>query len=174
MLDKVTGEDFARWTSFALNGIDVQIGKGEPQVRIGAAAMSNFYARIILNRDGKLNLRDITANPNAAPTSLTEQHGTTAAAAPTPTPAAAATSAAVPTPAPSPIPALVTIDQTTLSGGQINWEDDFIRPNYKANLTDLGGHIGAIGTRTTAPADVNIHGQINDTSPIAITGSVNP
>ena len=61
-----------------------------------------------------------------------------------------------------------------MSGGQINWEDDFIRPNYKANLTDLGGHIGEIGTRTTAPADVNIHGQINDTSPIAITGSVNP
>ena len=174
MLDKVTGEDFARWSSFALNGIDVQIGKGEPQVRIGAVALSNFYARIILNRDGKLNLRDITANPNAAPTSLTEQHGTTVAAAPTPTPSAAANSAAGPAPAPSPIPAIVTIDQTTLSGGKINWEDDFIRPNYKANLTDLGGHIGEIGTRTTAPADVNIHGQINDTSPIAITGSVNP
>lgn len=174
MLDKVTGEDFARWTSFALNGIDVQIGKGEPQVRIGAVALSNFYARIILNRDGKLNLKDITANPNAAPTSLTEQHKTTEVTAPTPTPAAAATIAAVPTPAPTPIPAIVTIDQTTLSGGQINWEDDFIRPNYKANLTDLGGHIGEIGTRTTAPADVNIHGQINDTSPIAITGSVNP
>ena len=91
MLDKVTGEDFARWTSFALNGIDVQIGKGEPQVRIGAVALSNFYARIILNRDGKLNLKDITANPNAAPTSLTQQHSTTIAAAPTPTPAAAAT-----------------------------------------------------------------------------------
>jgi hypothetical protein len=180
LLDKVTGEDFARWTSFAANGINVKIGSGEPLVQIGGLALTNFYARIILNHDGKLNLKDIAANPNAAPTSLTEQHKTTAAAAPAPTPAAVATpstSGATTTVAaapPKPIPADITVDQTTLSGGHIIWEDYFIQPNYKADLTGLGGHIGTIGTRTSAPADVNIQGEINDTSPIAITGSVNP
>ncbi|HUN58919.1 MAG TPA: DUF748 domain-containing protein [Candidatus Binataceae bacterium] len=180
LLDKVTGEDFARWTSFAANGINVKIGSGEPLVRIGGLALTNFYARIILNRDGKLNLKDIAANPNAAPTSLTEQHNTVAAATPAPTPAAAASpstlgaATTLPTAPPKPIPADVAVDQTTLSGGHIIWEDYFIQPNYKADLTDLGGHIGTIGTRTTAPADVNIQGEINDTSPISITGSVNP
>jgi hypothetical protein len=180
MLDKVTGEDFARWTAFSANGIDARIGRGEPKVRIAGLALSNFYARIILNHDGRLNLKDITSNGSAAPTSLTREHEqaaapaiTLATPAATPAPSTAATPAA-PAAAASPLPADITVDQTTLTGGKINWEDYFIQPNYKANLSDLGGHIGAIGTRTSAPADVNIHGQINDTSPITITGSVNP
>ena len=113
MLDKVTGEDFARWTSFSANGIDARIGRGRAAGAHRAAwRCSNFYARIILNRDGKLNLKDITSNANAAPTSLTREHEQAAAPAitlATPRrysrrPPAAATPAA-PAAAASPIPA---------------------------------------------------------------------
>ncbi|MGA2409182.1 MAG: DUF748 domain-containing protein [Candidatus Binataceae bacterium] len=173
LIDKVTNEDFVRWNSFNAKGINVRIGEGEPRVHISGLALSNFYARIILNQDGKLNLNDITANPKAAPTSLTREHKEAlATAAPSPGPAAATGPAAAP--APVRIPADIAIGETTLDGGHINWTDDFIKPNYTADLTDLGGHIGTISTRGEAPAAVDIHGDVNEVSPIAITGSINP
>ncbi|HTT76676.1 MAG TPA: DUF748 domain-containing protein, partial [Candidatus Binataceae bacterium] len=185
LLDKVTGNPFMRWTSFAANGINARIGAGEPRVRVGGLALTNFEARIILNRDGRLNLKDIMAKPGAAPISLTRQHPT-AASAPVPAASPVATSAAAnprasaaspsitAAPASKPLPAEITVDKTTLSGGHIIWQDYFIQPNYTADLTDLGGHIGTLGTRTTAPASVDIHGEVNETAPIAITGSANP
>jgi hypothetical protein len=61
-----------------------------------------------------------------------------------------------------------------LQGGQIKYTDNFIRPNYSANLSHIGGKIGAFGTKSTAPAEVALEGQINDSSPINISGAISP
>jgi len=187
ILDKVTGDDFVRWNSFSANRINLSLGNGQPKVHIGALALSNFYARIILNADGKLNLSDITANPQEAPTSLTRAHPTAGANTPpppaTPTPVATpAPSGASPPPAPSEpvagagkqIPAEIEIGGITLQEGHVNYSDNFIKPNYSADLTDIGGKIGAFGTNSTAPADVLLEGEVNGNSPLKISGSINP
>ena len=64
MLDKVTGDDFVRWNSLSFDKIDFGLGPGQPRLHVGAIALSDFYARIILNSNGKLNLNDITSNPS--------------------------------------------------------------------------------------------------------------
>ena len=71
MLDKVTNDSFLRWNSLSANGINFNLGSGPPKLHIAGLALANFYARIILNNSGRLNLRDVTANPEEAPTSLT-------------------------------------------------------------------------------------------------------
>ena len=189
MLDKVTNDSFLRWNSLSANGINFNLGSGPPKLHIAGLALANFYARVILNKSGRLNLRDVTANPEEARTSLTRERpssglGATPAPTSAPTPAAAATQAAspagspLPEPAaagtPAPIPADIELGRITLQGGQINYTDNFIRPNYSANLTEITGKVGSFGTRSTAPADVALQGKVNRTSPLEINGSVNP
>ncbi len=204
MLDKVTGDPFVRWNAFSFSRIDADFGGAKPKVHVGGIALSNFYARIILNADGKLNLNDITSNPQAAPESLTRAHGEAGGAPLTaPSPAATPSAAAVPSPAAAPSPAVPTtttgtttaggevttatvapapqpinadiaIGRVTLEGGKINYTDDFIKPNYTANFTDVAGKVGAFGTSSSDPADVSLQGQINGSSPVNLNGSVNP
>ncbi|HKV55718.1 MAG TPA: DUF748 domain-containing protein, partial [Candidatus Binataceae bacterium] len=183
ILDKLTGESFLRWYALSLDRIDARYGAGEPRVRIGEIALSSFYARIILNANGRLNLRDVVSKPGEAPVSLTrERSATTNPAAPapapqsTPTPAATPPAGAPPAAAatPAPIPADIGIGGIKLQEGQINYTDDFIKPNYSADLTEVDGKVGAFGTRTTTPADVALSGKVNGDAPITITGAINP
>lgn len=182
MLDKLTGDNFLRWNSLSANRIDADYGAGPPKVHIGALALSKFYARIILNSDGRLNLKDIASSPREAPKSLTR-----AGMVGKPTPAASATPSptampsptlqpaeAAPAPPPKPIEADIALGQTTLHDGHINYTDNFIKPHYTADLTDVGGKIGAFGTRSTEPAAVALGGHLNGSAPFNISGSINP
>ena len=183
LLDKATGDDFVRWNSLSFDRIDFGLGQGPPRMHIGAIALSDFYARIILNRNGKLNLNDITSSPSQAPQSLTrEQSGTAApvlpvtpAQVPPPAPPQAAPGASAAAPAaPKPLGADIALGQITLHGGHVDYSDFFIKPNYRANMTDISGKVGAFGTGTTTPAEVVLEGQINGSAPLHITGSINP
>ncbi|HXR36465.1 MAG TPA: DUF748 domain-containing protein, partial [Candidatus Binataceae bacterium] len=71
LIDKVTGDRFLRWSALSASRIDAAFGAGPPAVQVGALGLSDFYTRLILNSNGKLNLRDIVGNPKSAPTSVT-------------------------------------------------------------------------------------------------------
>ena len=174
ILDKLTNDLFLRWNALSLSGIDLNLGSGPPKARVGGIALSNFYARVILDSSGRLNLSDITTNPQAAPKSLTRaQTGPSAQPAATPAPQAPAPNALAVKPAP-PIPASVEIGGITLQGGRVNYTDNFIKPNYTADLRDVGGEVGAFGTNSTAPAQVTLQGELNGSAPVNIDGSLNP
>ena len=194
MLDKLTNDLFFRMNTLNVNKIDFALGKGAPKVHVGLIALNDFYSRIILNSNGKLNLKDITASPQEAPTSLTRAEGAPGskgavpvAPTSTPTPAAApSVAAAAPGASPAasaspeapyqgkPMDADVELSKITLKGGKVDYTDNFIKPNYTANLSEMEGKIGAFGTKSTAPAPVSLDGKINGSSPINIDGSINP
>lgn len=190
--DKLTGDDFLRWRSLRASGLDAAFGDDAPHVDIGNLALTAFYARMIINPSGRLNVSDVIANPAAAPVSVTRANQASATATPQPAPAAsAATPAIAATPAPTAsvagaastvAPPAVTAPATaihiggiTLAYGQLNFTDDFIKPNYTANLTQLQGKIGAFGTTPGAPpATVTLEASLNDNAPVVINGSMNP
>ena len=168
MADKLTNDRFLRWNALSANRIDAEFGAGAPRVRVGELVLADFFARLILNSNGKLNLKDIVRPPGAAPTSLTREK---ANGAPAPEAQAA--------PAPQNGSARAAgadfeIVRTVLEDGNINFSDHFIKPNYSAQLTEIKGKIGAFGSRTTKPADLELQGQVNDSAPIDIVGSLNP
>jgi hypothetical protein len=167
MLDRVTSDSILRWHSLSASRIDVELGTGPPKVHIGALALTDFDARIILNANGRLNVADKMAGPRSAPASLT------GARPPSGDQTAATSGAPAATPA-RPIDAEIELGRMTLQGGHVNYTDHFIKPNYTADLTDIAGTVGAFGTRATAPAAVALRGQVNGSAPIAITGSVSP
>ncbi|MCO5398326.1 DUF748 domain-containing protein [Ralstonia soli] len=179
--DRVTSDDFLRWRSLALNRIQANYDGNTPHVRVGAVALSTFYARIIINPNGRLNLQDIRVQPEEERRSLTQSEPTSAstpaaapaaAAAPAGTPASAVVSAP---PAPKAGGADLRIDAITLQDGNIRFTDNFVKPNYTANLTAIGGSIGTISTAVNqTPADVTLRGSVDGTAPVDIHGKVNP
>ncbi len=170
MIDKVTNEKFFRCGALTAVGIDAEVGGDQPSFHVGEVALSDFYTRLILNSNGKLNLRDLVASPQSAPTSLTRAK---------PTGEAPPAPPALPKPAPSAStwsgPAVdIKLGRIALQGGSIDFPDNFIKPHYSAKLTEVAGKIGSLGTRSTKPAEVELQGQVNTSAPIDITGSLNP
>lgn len=166
VLDKVTHDPFVQWKALGVTRINMNVGAGVPYAHIGAVALSDFYARVILRKDGTMNLKDVVASPNTAPTSLTRTQQPPGAA---PEPSAPEAAPAAPTPKSD-----IEVGKITLQRGHVNYSDSFIQPNYSADLTDIMGKIGKFGTSTTEPAPVLVDGKVNGSSPLEISGSVNP
>ncbi|CAJ0690458.1 hypothetical protein LMG19089_00669 [Ralstonia edaphis] len=183
--DRVSSDDFLRWRSLALNRIQANYDGTTPRVRVGAVALSTFYARVIINPNGRLNLQDIRVQPTEERRSLTQSEPASAAAsAPAAAPVVASAPAAPPAsavtvtatgPTPKAGGADLRVDAITLQDGNIRFTDNFVKPNYTANLTAIGGSIGTISTAANqTPADVTLRGSVDGTAPVDIHGKVNP
>lgn len=165
--DKLTDADFLRWTSLSATNMVIRMGEDAPHVAVGGLALDDFYARVIVNANGRLNLQDVVANPEApGAVSVTEAQATSTPSTPAAVPAVAG---------PIAPPAEIRIGQVTLTRGHLNYTDNFIKPNYTADVTQLAGKIGAFGTTGGAPpAELTLQGQLDDNAPVNIVGTINP
>jgi len=107
------------------------------------------------------------ASPRPSPASLTRTPPASGPQTPATSSAPAALSA-------TRIDAEIDLGGMTLRGGHVNFTDNFIKPNYTADLSKVAGTVGPFGTHATAPAAVALQGQVNGSAPIAINGVVNP
>ncbi|MBV8056852.1 MAG: DUF748 domain-containing protein [Deltaproteobacteria bacterium] len=157
MNDRLTGDSFLRWYGLSLDGLEMRYGPPKPSIQIGAMTLSDFYARLILNADGRLNLRDMVTGPEQPTVPITR---------PSVTPSIQTTAA--------PPIADITVGSVTLHNGEVNYLDNFIKPNYSAVITQLDGKVGAFGTNSKEAAEVVLAGKVNRTSPVSIQGSIDP
>ena len=154
-LDSPTSQDLLKWKSLYIGGLDFSL---QPlKVGVGEVALSDFYSRLIVNSDGTLNLQGLLRTSDAS-------------TQPSRPPVAPAKPAAGST-APGGLPPNVRIGKITLQGGNVNFSDFFVKPNYSANLTGVGGSVTEM-TRDQ-PGDVELRGRIDETAPIEIVGRVN-
>lgn len=172
VLDKLTSSDFLRWRTLNLQGINARIG-GKPLVTLEKIALSDFYARAILSDQGKLNLQDIVVSKEAPRSSVTAPEAS--ADKPSTTVAKTTTSTAPVTPAaPDPNAPVIRIGQTVLQSGNINFTDNFVKPNYTVNMTGMGGTIGSIASDKPQPATIDLRGKVDNDAPLQISGALNP
>jgi hypothetical protein len=66
----------------------------------------------------------------------------------------------------------VRIGELQFKGGNIIFNDRFIKPNYRANLTQLTGRIGPL--MPGQPGNIAIKGSVNRTAPLEISGKADP
>lgn len=168
ILEKGESEDFLYWKTINLDGINLSLGGAKQFVFLRKLSLEDFYTKLILSEKGELNISDIVVRKEA---------GTTMAAQP---------ASAIPL-AVSPVvvadqstsrtkanPLEIRIAQTMLKGGNINFTDNFIKPNYRANLTGVSGSIGAVSSTKPEAAALQLEGKIDDEAPLLISGTVNP
>ncbi len=177
--DRVNQADFLRWRSLALDGLDVNWRAGALNADLGRIALNDFYGRIIINPDGKLNLSDLVKHEAGAETkSLTTPQATPAASAPAAAPVAANASASSASAPAKSSPAMAGMNLRwqgiKLSKGRVDFTDNFIKPNYSARLTQVEGDVSAVASSKPEPATVKISGAVDDSAPLLITGQLHP
>lgn len=161
-IDKLNGADFLKWKSLALTGIDAQ---SDPlRLDLREVALSDFYSRLILSREGRLNLQDVLVREGQAESVTTAR---TEAPVDLPAPQAVAPAARGPLPP-------ISIGKITLAGGNINYTDNFIQPNFTANLMDMGGVISGLSSKETERASIDLRGSVDRIAPVTVAGSLNP
>ena len=173
--DSVNQADFLRWRSLALEGLDVNWKAGALNADLGRIALNDFYGRLIINPNGKLNLSDLVKHEAGAETkSLTTPQATPAASAPV---AANVPASSASAPASSSL-AMAGMNLRwqgiKLSKGRVDFTDNFIKPNYSARLTQVEGDVSAVASSKPEPATVKISGAVDDSAPLLITGQLHP
>ena len=68
----------------------------------------------------------------------------------------------------------IRIGKVTLQGGDVNFTDLFIKPNYSANLTEIGGAVTGLSSQLDTTADVDLRGRFAGSAPVQIQGKINP
>ncbi|AHI75578.1 hypothetical protein DR63_1367 [Burkholderia thailandensis E264] len=196
MLDKATSDPFAGWRSLALANLKASYDDVRgTDVDASRVTFSNFYGRVLLDAQGKLNLREVVAKESGPAQSLTRDasgkepipltpQAASQAKAATAASASALASAAAASPAsgaalvraaaPPQHPVRLHFGQLLLQSGRVTYTDNFIKPNYTANLVAINGTVGAFGTDSTTPAPVDVAAKLAANGPITIKGTVNP
>ncbi len=160
-INKVTSEDFLKWKSLYVTGINVNTSPF--RVDINEVALTDFYSRLTINPDTTLNVQGIMVDqPPTAQSAGTPQAVTSS------TPPAQSAGSATGESNP------IKIAKVTLQGGTVDFSDHFIKPNYSAKLTQLGGRVSALISTSADPADVNLRGSLDNVAPFEITGKINP
>ena len=154
-IEKDGSQDLLKWKLLDLGGMQFAL---QPMlIRINEINLAEFYARMILGADGRLNLQSLTAQKTAA--SETAEATPTKAAEPPPTPAP-----------PSEKP--ISIGKINLKAGNVYFSDFFVKPNYSANLTGVEGSISELKPDT--PGDLAIQAKLDNAAPVDIHGKLNP
>ncbi len=194
-LDKADAEDFLKWNSLYFGGMDATYNP--LYVNISQVALTDFYSRIIISKDGSINLQGVMQEKGSSETVATEKeagepvaeaYAKPVEAAPTEKPVTEPqkTSEAVQQkPAdvaakppdmnvPQKTGKLIKIDAVTLQGGTINFSDRHIEPNYSSSFLEIGGKVSGLSSEENKFADVDLRGKLENSAPLEITGKINP
>jgi hypothetical protein len=167
-LDKVSTNELLRWKSMSFSGLDVRL---QPfALTVDEVALNDFFARIIIDQSGRINVQDIVRKDADERTSLTEAREDVPAAPGS----ARVRTAKLPAPdQPKAKVPPVSVRKLVLKGGRVRFTDNFIRPNYTATLTDFGGVVTGLSSEESSSAAVDLHGEVNR-APLSVAGRINP
>ncbi len=159
-LDKAQSNDFLKWKKLSLDKINFT--SNPLALHITTVSLADFYARIIINPDATINVQNILSDKeekNATVKQEEEKSDKAKAAAEIKT---------------KEEPADIKIGKVIFKGGNIDFSDRNIKPNYSANMLNLTGSVTGLSSQEFSRADVALKGNLGYGSPIDIAGKINP
>jgi uncharacterized protein involved in outer membrane biogenesis len=168
------------WNALNLNGLKLNLQPGEkPAIEIRELRLADFFARLEVSEEGRFNLQTVAAGRGAA-SAAAATPAEAPAAAPTPSAAVAAASApVVAASAPagsvlSRLPVELLVEGMQFVNGRVDFNDRFVRPNFRADLTELNGQVGRLDSRSRDMATLQFNGRVAGTGLLDIGGALNP
>jgi uncharacterized protein involved in outer membrane biogenesis len=68
----------------------------------------------------------------------------------------------------------IRIREIRIDGGRMDFSDNFVRPNFSADVRELGGTIIGASSASQSRAKVNLSGKLDEFSPVSIQGELQP
>ena len=192
-------EDLLAWKTLNVRGLAVALDPARAtRVDVKETVVTDFFARVIVTPEGRINLQDLmkpaapagTAKVAASAPSRLDATKTIADSARQSSASASKDSKVVAlapsaTPASTSPPPIVNFGPISLINGKVRFSDRFIKPNYSADLSELTGKLGAFSSAApssrnagtaTAPvmADLELRGKAEGTASLEILGKLNP
>ena len=178
----VVGDELLNWRALNVKALAVDMTPGAPlKIEVGEAALTDFFARILVSEQGRVNLQDIVKSDPAASSSTAATTNSIALRADS-TPATGTKSLQNTASSSSPEP-IISIGQISLINGKVFFSDRFIKPNYAANLSELTGKLGAFSSQplpsssnsgVVQMAPLELRGKAEGTAQLEILGQLNP
>ena len=153
-IDRQNAEDILKMETLSLN--DLHFDSNPLAVDIKDISLSNFYARILMNQKGALNLQEIFVKEETSKKPAPKRKDSSSP----PTENGAAQN--------------IKIGIITLQGGRIDFTDQTVNPEYSTKLTEMGGRISGLSSEESSSGDLELRGKLNDYAPLEITGKINP
>jgi uncharacterized protein involved in outer membrane biogenesis len=165
-LDTKENEDLLKWERLQVNGIK---GVLSPfSLKISDVSLSNFFSRITITKNRKLNLQNLTtksAEPARQPSGESLPQTTPPAPSTAPVPPAPQVAASKPD---------IKINAVTLQGGTMVFSDYHLKAPFVTTFYNLGGRISGLTSEENRVAEVDLRGNLENHSPLSIAGTVNP
>ena len=165
-IDAVGDEDLLKWESLQFDEFQ---GDLEPlTLSIREVALNDVYSRVIIRKDGTLNLQDLVKKDPAAaqPASLPAP-----AAAKPPLPV---TPVAPPAARTAPGQRKISIGSVTIQNGTLAFTDNHLPQTFNSTFYNLGGRVSGLSSEESKFADVDLRGNLENHSPMQISGRLNP
>ena len=168
-------EDLLNWKALGLKGVAVEVVPGKPlTVDVAETTLSDFFARIIVQENGRINLQDLQGDE------VIELKPADPSVKKAEAPAAAASQAVQVAEAVDPMAPVIRFGPVNLVRGAMHFTDHFVKPNYSTDLTELSGRLSAFSSLRPAGADsfdmadLQLSGKAEGTASVDVTGKINP
>lgn len=176
-VDTVAEEDLLKWESLQLD--DIQ-GNLEPfSLSLRQVALNGVYSRIIIRKDGTLNLQNLVEKPKDGTAGNRLAAGNKEPAGVPEVQSARSTQNVAPVSAAPPSAAAsqgrkISIGEVTVQDGTIFFTDNHLPQQFATTFYNLGGRVSGLSSEDLKFADVDLRGNLENHSPLQITGQINP
>ncbi len=173
-IDLTGDQDLLKWESLQFDAFQGTFAPFTLNVR--EVALNDVYSRIIIRKDGTLNLQDLVRKEPEVPASAAPAAPVAAAQA---TPAAQAAPAAIPA-APGAAAATpasqrqISVGSVTIQNGTLAFTDNHLPQTFNSTFYNLGGRVSGLTSEASKFADVDLRGNLENHSPMQISGRLNP
>ena len=153
--DQAVFKEFVRWDDLTVSGIEAALAPN--RFKIDEVRLVRPKASLLIGADRRPNLslilkKDFSATNNVA--------------APVPTAGSATNSLADQFP--------VQLGTLTLEQASLAFTDESVQPSVLIGIEQVSGTIKGLSSARNSPADIDLHGRVDEQSPFSITGRVNP
>ncbi len=174
-------QDLLNWKALALKGLAVDMVPGKPlALDVQETTLSDFFARVIVEENGRINLQDLQGNPVAAEGKADDKGDNDKTQAAAQAPASAASAPQAVAQVADPMAPVIRFGPVNLVRGSMYFTDHFVKPNYSTDLTELNGRLSAFssvrpaGGESFDMADLELSGKAEGTAAVQVSGKINP
>lgn len=162
-LDQVLFEEFVRWEGLSVAGIDLSLQPNK--VAIEQIQLAGLKTSVIISSNKVPNfVAVLPGGPKPADAALETPASAPVVSEPSPEPSASSPGAAFP----------IQLGEFRLEKAAVHFGDESVQPPCSFDVRQLGGTVKGLSSSPDSVADVDISGQVDEGSPFALRGKMNP